>query len=207
MFALTSDHLSGPVLDCAAGPASFNAELSAEGHKVISCDPLYRYTAREIRLRVEAVYDTMVANLRTARHEFVWREFASPEDLGAARMAAMDTFLADFPRGTAEGRYLALSLPHLGFRDHEFGIALCSHFLLTYSDQLSTDFHVSAIEEMCRVAGEARVFPLLKSYGGPSPHLGPTIDGLRGRDYRVDIRRVPYEFQRGGNEMLVASRT
>src|SRR5919107_2568342 len=206
MFALTPGDLLGKILDCAAGPASFNAELSAEGHEVTSCDPLYRSTAREIRLRVEAAYDTMVANLRTVRHEFVWREFASSEDLGAARMAAMETFLADFPRGTAEGRYLDLSLPHLGFRDHEFGIALCSHFLLTYSDQLSTDFHVSAIEEMCRVADEARVFPLLKSYGGPSPHLDPTMDALRGCGYRVEIRRVPYEFQRGGDEKVVAGR-
>jgi hypothetical protein len=33
---------------------------------------------------------------------------------------------------------------------------------LTYTEQLSADFHV-AIEEMCRVASEARMFPLLKS--------------------------------------------
>jgi hypothetical protein len=39
MFALTPDDLSGTMLDCAAGPASFKAELSA-GHEVISCDPL-----------------------------------------------------------------------------------------------------------------------------------------------------------------------
>jgi hypothetical protein len=206
MFALTPDDMSGKILDCAAGPASFNAELSAKGHEVTSCDPLYGFTAEEIRVRVDAVYDTMVSNVRTARHEFVWREFASPEDLGGARMAAMETFLADFPQGMTEGRYLDLSLPHLGFRDRAFDTALCSAFLFTYSDLLSTDFHVAAIEEMCRVAGEARVFPLLKSYGGPSPHLGPTMDGLRGRGYRVEIRRVPYEFQRGGDEMLVASR-
>jgi hypothetical protein len=31
---------------------------------------------------------------------------------------------------------------------------------------------------MCRVAAEARVFPLLKSYGGPSPYLKPVVDLL-----------------------------
>jgi len=206
MFALTPDYLFGSLLDCAAGPASFNAELTAEGYEVTSCDPLYSRPAEEIRSRVDAAYDTMVTNVKTARHEFVWREFTSPEDLGEARMTALETFLADFPRGTAEGRYLDLSLPHLGFRDREFDFALCSHFLFTYSDRLSTDFHVASIEEMCRVADEARVFPLLKSYGGPSPHLGPSMDALRGRDYRVEIRRVAYEFQRGGDKMLVASR-
>ena len=98
------------------------------------------------------------------------------------------------------------SLPHLGFREGEFDIALWSHFLFTYSERLSVDFHVAAIEEMCRVAAEARVFPLLKSYGGPSPHLGLAVDILRGRGYQAEVRRVPYEFQRGGDEMLVSSR-
>jgi hypothetical protein len=205
MFALTPDDLSGSILDCAAGPASFNAELSAEGRKIISCDPLYSLTVGEIRARIDASYDTMVANVRAASDEFVWREFASPEKLGEARMAAMRIFLADFPQGMKEGRYLDQSLPHLGFREGEFDIALCSHFLFTYSDRLSVDFHVAAIEEMCRGAGEARVFPLLKSYGGPPPHLGSAVDILRGRGYQAEVRRVPYEFQRGGDRMLVSS--
>jgi hypothetical protein len=204
MFDLTSEDLSSKILDCAAGPASFNAELSAGGHEVTSCDPLYSSTAGAILSRVEAAYGTMIANVRIASHEFVWREFSSPEDLGEARMAAMETFLDDYPRGRAEGRYLDLSLPHLTFTDQAFDLALCSHFLFTYSDRLSTEFHVASIEEMCRVATETRVFPLLKSYGGSSPHLEPAIDALRARGYRVEIRRVPYKFQRGGDEMLVA---
>lgn len=59
---------------------------------------------------------------------------------------------------------------------------------------------------MCRVAGEARVFPLLQGYGGRSPRLQPVIGKLKERGYRVEIRRVPYEFQRGGDEMLVVAR-
>jgi hypothetical protein len=47
MFALTPDDLSGKIIDCASGPASFNAELSADGHEVISCDPLYELSADE----------------------------------------------------------------------------------------------------------------------------------------------------------------
>jgi hypothetical protein len=172
---------------------------------VTSCDPLFRFNAVEIRSRIDDFYDTMVANLRAASDEFVWRGFDSPEHLGEARLAALETFLADFPHGMAEQRYLDRSLPHLGFLEGEFDLALCSHFLFTYSDRLSIDFHVSAIEEMCRVATEARVFPLLKSYGGPSAHLQPVVDLLRGRGYRVEVRKVPYEFQRGGDEMLVAS--
>ena len=118
----------------------------------------------------------------------------------------MQRFLADLPGGLREGRYLVQALPHLEFRDDEFDLALCSHFLFTYSDQLSPDFHIDAIREMCRVACEARIFPLLKSYGGPSPHLEPVVDALRELGYGAEIREVPYEFQRGGNKMLVVNK-
>jgi acetaldehyde dehydrogenase (acetylating) len=53
------------MLDCTAGPASINAELTAGGYLVTSCDSLYSLTTEEMRSRVEAAYDTMVANVRT----------------------------------------------------------------------------------------------------------------------------------------------
>lgn len=97
-------------------------------------------------------------------------------------------------------------LPDLGFDGEQFDLALCSHFLFTYSDRLSADFHVAAIQEMCRVADEARVFPLLESYGGLSPRLEPVIGALRKAGYQAEVRKVPYEFQRGGDEMLSVTR-
>ena len=184
MFALTPGDLAGGIIDCAPGPASFNAELSAVGHEVISCDPLYSLTADEIQARIKATFDTLVANARATRDEFVWPD------------------ITDFPKGRAEGRYLDQALPHFDLRDDAFDLALCSHFLFTYTEQLSADFHIAAIEEMCRVASESRNCPLLNGYGGPSQHLEPVIDGLRERGYEAAIIEVPYEFQRGGNQML-----
>jgi hypothetical protein len=206
MFALTPGDLTGGIIDCAAGPASFSAELSAMGHEVISCDPLYSLTADEIRARIKATFDTLVANARVARDEFVWHDITSPEHLGEVRMRAMQRFLTDFPKGRAEGRYLDQALPHFDLRDDAFDLALCSHFLFTYTEQLSADFHIAAIEEMCRVATEARIFPLLKSYGGPSQHLEPVMDGLRERGYEAAIIEVPYEFQRSGNKMIAVKK-
>ena len=190
MFGLTPDELSEHFLDCAAGPASFNVEATRRGFKVTSCDPIYRFRAQEIRTRIN---ETLIANAAARHDEFVWRDIESPEHLGEVRMAAMQTFLEGFPAGLEHGRYTEGGLPDL---------SLCSSFLFTYSELLSTDFHIAAIEEMCRVADEARVFPLLKSYGGPSPHLEPVMDSLQERGYRVEIRRVQYEFQRSGNELL-----
>ena len=206
MFALTPRDLWGKILDCASGPASLNAELTVEGHKVTSCDPLYSFTAEEIRALIDATFDALVDNARVAYDEFLWRDIESPEHLGEVRMAAMQRFLADFPEGLKEGRYRPDALPHLGFDDDKFDLALCSAFLFTYTEQLSLDFHIAAIEEMCRVASEARIFPLLKGYGGPSPYVGPVMNRLHDRGYTATFREVPYEFQRGGNKMLAVKR-
>ena len=68
MFSLTPDDLSGRILDCAADPASFNAEATQRGVKVTSCDPIYRVGKSEIRACIQDTFDTLISNA-TARHE------------------------------------------------------------------------------------------------------------------------------------------
>ena len=117
----------------------------------------------------------------------------------------MDTFLSDYDSGRAEGRYRCESLPSLSFDDKQFDLALCSHFLFLYSASLDLQFHVVAIQEMCRVAREARVFPLLQLGATPSPHVPEVVKHFRDTGLRVGLVEVPYEFQRGGNRMLRVS--
>jgi SAM-dependent methyltransferase len=203
MFALSPADLESRILDCGAGPSSFNAEVTARGGRVVSCDPIYEFSADEIRQRVHETCPMMIAGAETHREKFVWREFESPERLGKIRMAAMERFLADYPNGLREGRYRVGELPALPFRDAEFDLVLCSHFLSTYSDLLPLEFHVESVRELCRVAREARIFPLVQNFASErSPHLAPLIEELSAHGYRCEIVRVPYEFQRGGNEML-----
>jgi hypothetical protein len=45
MFALTEEDLRLRILGCGDGPASFNAEATRRGTRMISCDPIYRYDA------------------------------------------------------------------------------------------------------------------------------------------------------------------
>ena len=202
MFALTPQDMQGRLLDCAGGPSSFNAELTRRGHRVVSCDPLYRFAAEEIEQRIEETYPLILEGAQAASDRYVWTEIASPAELGRLRMRAMRQFLADYPVGKAQGRYVIGELPALPFKDESFDLALCSHFLFTYADQFTADFHTMAIKEMCRVAGEAHVFPLLTMAGEPSPHVVTVMAALRQSGYSVEIRQVEYEFQRGGNKML-----
>jgi hypothetical protein len=202
MFALSSDDLHSRILGCADGPASFNAEATAAGLTVVSCDPLYRFTTADIRRRIAETTEVIIDQTRRNQEEFVWTSIRSIEELRALRVAAMERFLADFETGKAQDRYVDAELPTLAFDDGAFDLTLCSHFLFLYSEQLSEDFHVAAITDMSRVAREVRIFPLLALGGARSPHVEPLIRRLQEDGFAVTVETVRYEFQRGGNQML-----
>ena len=186
-------------------PASFNAEAARRGARVVSCDPIYRWDGRQLRDRIDATCQQIIDQTRLNAHEFVWDSIRSIEELGAVRMTAMQTFLDDYGSGAARGRYVAGELPTLPFADASFDLALCSHFLFLYSKHVSEAVHRSAIVDMCRVAREVRVFPLLALGGERSPYVDSIADGLRRAGHDVSIQEVPYEFQKGGNEMMRVS--
>jgi hypothetical protein len=203
MFDLTAADLTSRILDCAAGPSSFNAEMHRRGQRVVSCDPIYRFSATDISRRIEETRENMLEATRQGRDNFVWDEYQSPQRLADIRLATMQQFLGDFPAGLAEGRYRIAELPDLPFAGGEFDLALCSHFLFTYSALLSLDFHVAAVREMCRVAQEVRIFPLIEQFGSErARHLADVERKLASLGYRCEVRHVPYEFQKNGNGML-----
>ena len=117
-------------------------------------------------------------------------------------MAAMQAFLSDYESGKAQGRYIGAELPALPFADSAFDIALCSHLLFVYSVQLGEAFHRAAVLEMCRVAADIRIFPLLALGGDSSPFVTLCMREVRAAGYDVAIEKVRYEFRRGFNEMM-----
>lgn len=202
MFRLTADDLKKRILGCGDGPASFNAVMRRKDKRVVSVDPLYAFSVEQIRQRIEMAYHRVLNQLVENQESYIWTNINSPEHLGRVRIEAMAAFLDDYKQGKLDGRYVPHELPCLPFRDREFDLCLCSHLLFTYSDQLSADFHEKAILELCRIAREVRIFPLLEMSGKPSPHLGSVYDSLKRQGWAVDIEPVDYEFQRGGNEMI-----
>lgn len=203
MFALTESDLNKRILGCGDGPASFNLQATERGLQVISCDPVYAFSADEIKQRIDDTYDYMIAEVTKNRDTFVWTVYGTPEGLGEVRMNAMTTFLKDLPKGLAEGRYQVAELPDLPYEDGQFDLALVSHFLFLYSDQFPAEFHLDSVKELVRVAGEVRIFPLLAMDGKQSPHLDPVVEALRAEGYNVEPRRVDFEFQVGGHTLLI----
>ena len=55
--------------------------------------------------------------------------------------------------------------------------------------------------ESCRVAREVRIFPLLALDGCTSRYIARMVHDLSDA-WQVSLETVPYEFQRGGNQMM-----
>ena len=202
MFALDRDDLRTSILGCSDGPASFNAALTNRGGSIVSVDPLYQFTAEEIAGRIDDTYDIVMKQARQNAHEFVWTQIRSLAALGQVRMSAMRSFLSGYPQGKSEGRYINAELPDLPFAAGTFDLALCSHFLFLYSEHFDREFHLQSLRELCRVAREVRVFPLVELGSIRSRHVDAVASELSAEGYQVSIERVDYEFQKGGNEML-----
>ncbi len=203
MFDLSEVDLKKRILGCGDGPAGFNAMLSHAGGSVVSFDPIYVFNTAQIRKRVSDTYDAVIKQIRLNQADYLWDTITSVEDLGCTRMSAMDSFLADFETGKIEGRYVAGELPSLPFQNESFDLALSSHFLFLYSDHLTAEFHLQALQEMLRVAKEVRVFPILTLDGKLSQYLDLVIADIKRQGYSAELKSVAYEFQRGGNQMLV----
>ena len=58
---------------------------------------------------------------------------------------------------------------------------------------------------MLRVARKVRIFPLVTLCGEVSAHLVPVMAHLEARGYSCEVLKTAYEFQKGGDEMLVVT--
>lgn len=202
MFDLTE--LPASVLDCCAGGAGFTAEAAARGVDAVAVDPAYELAAKDL---VDTVRRSLPAGSGIVdQHEgsFVWHWYGTPERRDELRIEAADRFLQDV--AVAPERYVAGSLPSLPFEDRRFELVLSSHLLFTWADTYDQEWHLAALRELVRVArSQVRVFPLVKQGAGePVEYLPELLEQLD--DVTAEIRKVPYEFQAGADEMLVLSR-
>ncbi len=134
MFALSDADLQKRILGCGDGPASFNALLTRQGGRILSVDPLYRFSGEDVRRRIKETYADVMKQTRKNMHEFIWKSIRTVDELGRIRMSAMEEFLSDYPQGLEQGRYVDGALPQLPFAVGEFDIAVCSHLLFLHSE-------------------------------------------------------------------------
>lgn len=204
MFALADGDLSGSVLDCPGGASSFTAHANRAGASAIAADPAYARPRHSLAALSLAEVERGSAHTMAGADRYAWDFYGDPSGHARVRRTSAEVFSRDLIAHPA--RYVPAALPRLPFPDGWFDLVLSSHFLFTYADRLDLEFHRAALRELHRVArGEVRVFPLLEQGGRPVPALLSGLLATLGIPYQV--RRVDYEFQRGGNEMLVLNAT
>ena len=71
MFRLSDDDLAGRTLGCGDGPASFNAEATAAGHNVVSCDPT-TFRRRGHPAAGRGDHDGVIPQVKLHPEKFVW---------------------------------------------------------------------------------------------------------------------------------------
>lgn len=203
MFSLTDSDLKRSILGCGDGPASFNAELTTNGGNVVSIDPAYQFDSVSLQSRISEAYDEIMPQVQQQQDKYIWESIASVEELGRIRMDAMQRFISDYEVGKKSGRYIYESLPELSFQENQFDLVLCSHYLFLYSDHVGLEEHLASIKELCRVAREVRIYPLLSLNGEISPHLKEVFLLLQNSEFVASLADVKYQFQKGATQMLV----
>lgn len=202
MFNLTADDLRKKIVGCGDGPASFNAEMCKLGYHVVSFDPAYGFPGADIRRRFDESVDAVVNQVREHPRNYVWKYHSSLESLRHHRGRVLENFLTDYNCGKSQGRYVIDNLPTTKFRDNQFELSVCSHLLFLYTELLPLEFHVKAAVEMCRIAREARIFPLLGLDCVFSRYVAPLRQQLEQMGFETRVETVDYELQRGANQML-----
>ena len=202
MFNLSEDDLARDIVGVGDGPASFNSLMHQRGTPIVSVDPIYRYSEVELRQRIQETYEDVIAQAQQNQDKFVWTHISSVDELAEIRMQAMKAFCRDFESGKQQGRYIDASLPNLPFPDGHFDLVLSAHLLFFYSANRDLAFHLDAVRELLRIGTEVRIFPIVDVNSNPSPFLSPVIDALKKDGIACSVERVPYHFQKTGNEML-----
>lgn len=205
MFDLDPVDVEGrSILDCPAGVASFVAEARSRGASAIGVDPVYGRDSDELARECRTDFRATADQIREKPGLFAWEYYGTVEKRIEFLKDAHERFLRDFSANPH--RYVPATLPDLPFADDAFSLTLSANFLFLYGDRFDYEFHLDALRELCRVTSdEIRVFPLAGLDTEPYDRLDDVLDALRGEDYGVEIRGVPYEFQEGVSEMLVVA--
>lgn len=202
MFQLTDNDMKKKIAGFGDGPASFNYEATQSGSFVTSFDPIYHFSKVDLQQRIEEVRGAVMQQMKENQEHYIWKNICSLEELEHVRMSAMQTFLQDYEQGKKEKRYIYHELPSpLPCKADFYDIGLSSHFLLMYTI-LGYEFHIQAITEMLRVCKEVRIFPIVDLDGSQSKLIAKVVEHFR-KCCVTEIRETEYEFQKGGNKLLI----
>ena len=118
----------GAVLDCAAGPSSFTAEVRKQGCEAIACDALYGCQVETLKDKGAKDIEHTFQKVDDVPHLYVWKYYRDRREIIALRHKALECFVNDYPSGLKDGRYVRAELPQLPFPDRTFSLCCRATF-------------------------------------------------------------------------------
>lgn len=202
MFDLQENDFAKPILDYPGRISSFNAQMHAQGVRVVSGDSLYGLSFEQMQQKSVELFEANEDSLRSHLNWLKENDEKSIEMILKNWRDSEKQFLDDYRAGQSEGRYQNVSLPKLPFKDHEFDLAICTNLIFHTMAMINGNSTEDLVAELCRVAVEARIFPLLNEKGEMPEKLGMLMLNLQQQNYALEVREVPYKQHKGANAML-----
>lgn len=202
MFDLSDQDLNNHILDFPGGISSFNAEMTQLGQKVVSGDQFYDLSVENMEKHAHVLFEENKAHLQKHKEVLQHNDDETISIILAEWRQSKDHFLQDYLIGKQKDRYQLMQLPKLPFDDFHFDLALCSDFLF-HTQTSDHSLRTELVSELCRVAHEVRIYPLLDETGNMMVDaLGPVMVDLQQNNFGVEVREVPYMKLKGANAML-----
>ncbi len=201
IFGLTDEELHKTVLDYPGGISSVNAELYAQGFKIVSASPSYRLAFKEMQERAKEILQKKIVYL----HQHL-EMLSNPtpevvnEVIGRWQISA-EQFLADYERGKKQGRYLPLEGPPFTDLTQKFELLLCTDFLFNQSHETPLSAQ-EIMNELCKLSSEIRIFPLPDAKTPVAAELGPIMLLFQQSNFGVEVRAVNYQLRTDANAFL-----
>lgn len=208
MFNLSKVELLGRrILDCPAGACSFTAVSNQMGMDVTACDIAYYNSIDDLGQKGLKDIETTMLNMEKTeiQKNFIWEYFQSIKELKRTRTKALNELILDMKQNPEV--YIPASLPSLPFEDKQFDLTLSANLLFLYSDNLDYDFHLQSIQELMRVTKrEIRIFPTSDFTCKRYEYMDKLICTIQNMGWNAEEIKVPYEFQKNTNTMLMLTR-
>lgn len=200
MYDLTERDCTKSIFDFSSGLASFNAEATQRGMSVVSMDALYALSDDAIRTRAQQFLQEMVVQLQVMPDYLQNSSREAIDRVIQLWQKTEELFLADYVIGKSQCRYQPMQQLPLSYETHQFELAFCTDFIFHHA--LSRENINAVLMELCRVAEEVRLYPLLDHDRKMPKELGPLMLALQQKNFGVEVREVSYRTLKGGNAML-----
>lgn len=200
------------VLDCHSRASSFVAEGIRKGLKTQALDPMYDRAEASLEHIGRADMEVVLAKTMSRPELYNFDHMKDFEHVRRLRERALEGFLRDFSAGRAQGRYVAGQLPNLPFNDASFDVVVNNHYLFLYAEHFDYTYILDSCREMARVCdmnhgGDVRLYPLLGHNARPYRNLQKLRIDLFNQDgISAEVVEIPFQYLKGGNQMLILHR-